>query len=361
LILGIDQFGARLKEQYDKVIAFVVLLLLLSSLLYLGVKVGLIRQMQMDFDGWLRSRCPLHPNAVVVEPDVFRAGKQALSQPFQLPESSETNGFMFVPETRFNCRECRLPVYIDAKECPFCHAEVAPPTPPNPNADDDGDGMLTGWENRYGLDPFDPNDAEKDNDGDDYSNLIEFKEGFDPTDPKSHPAAVEKLHLVNITGERFALLLKSRLKTRSGDKFAINYRLPSGETKTDFVKIGETIAGFKVTNYEEKGRMVEVPFKHREDVSELTLMTKDDEPIVLVMRKARLHVELTAHLSLSLPDGTIKVQTVKKDATFKIDGALHRVIAIDVAKGHVVIRDERNKREIVVERAVAPSADALGK
>jgi hypothetical protein len=359
LILGIDKIGVRLKEQYDKVIAFVVLLLLLTSFVYLGLRVYLIRQMQADFDGWLRSRLPRNPHAAIVEPDSFNTAKQSLGEPFKLSEASLTNGVLFVPETRFNCRECRLPVHIEAEACPFCHAVVVPAVPDDPNADTDGDGMPNSWEAKYDLDPFDASDADKDNDNDGHSNLVEYREGkFDPTDPTKHPAAVEKLVVADITGKRFGLRFNSRVKTRSGYKFGLNYRLPSGETKTDFAEIGDTVAGFKLIKYEEKMVMVDKPFKHKADLSELTLSTPQGELIILVKGKARLHVELTAHLALTLPDGTVEKLAVKKDATFDLDGATHRVIAIDVGEGRVVIRDERNQREIVVKRAEPSGAEA---
>jgi len=355
LILGIDQIGNRIKEQYDKVLAFVVLLVLLSSLIYLGVKVGLIRQMQADFDGWLKSRRPANPEAAVIGPEVYETGKLSLEDPFQLDHATWTNVAMFVPETRFNCRECLLPVPIDADECPHCHTTPEPPEPPNPDAD--GDGMPTVWEERYGLDPFDPSDAEKDNDNDGYTNLAEYKEDKDPTDDTSKPAAFKQLVLEKITGKRFGLRFNSRVKTRSGFKFGLNYRLPDGTTKTDFAEIGDTVAGFTLKKYEEKMVEVEKPFRHTADLSELTLETEDGKTIVLVKGKPQLHVELTAHLALTLPDGSVKRLAVKKDETFELDGAMHRVIAIDVAEGRVVIRDESKQREIVVQRASAATAD----
>ncbi len=352
MILGIDQIGTRIKEQYDKVIAFAVLLLLLASLVYLGVKVGLIRQMQADFDGWLRSRRPTNPNAEVIAPDAYNAASQSLAEPFQLDHATWTNVLMFVPETRFNCRECRLPVHIEAANCPFCQTEVEEPEPPNP--DPDGDGMPTVWEERYGLDPFDPADAAKDNDNDGYTNLAEYKESTDPTDPDSRPAAVERLVLEKISGKRFGLRFNSRIKDASGNyKFGLNYRLPDGTTKTDFAKIGDTVAGFTLKAYEEKMVQVEKPFKRTADLSELTLTTEDGQTIVLVKGKARLHVELTAHLMLTLPDGSVKRQAVKKDEVFELDGVKHTVIAIDVAEGRVVIRDEQRGREIVVLRSTS--------
>jgi len=46
--------------------------------------------------------------------------------------------------------------------------------------DKDDDGMPDWWEEKYGLDPEDPNDANQDPDGDGYSNLEEYKRGTNP-------------------------------------------------------------------------------------------------------------------------------------------------------------------------------------
>lgn len=46
--------------------------------------------------------------------------------------------------------------------------------------DIDNDGMPNWWEEKYGLDPFDPDDAEKDADGDGYSNVEEYKMDMNP-------------------------------------------------------------------------------------------------------------------------------------------------------------------------------------
>lgn len=351
--LGVNQMGVRVREHYDKIIAFVVLLLLLTSLVYLGVKVVLIRQMQAHFDQWLRSLRPQHPEAAVVEPDAYRAAVKALESPFQIEHVAWTNVFMFVPETRFNCRECRLPVRLGATECPFCKTSVAPKVAKNP--DPDGDGMPTEWEEEYGLDPFDDSDAPKDNDNDGYTNLDEFKEETDPANPESHPAAIERLTLKSITGKKFGLRFNSRIKTGKGLKFGLNYRLPSGETKTDFVTVGEQVARFTVKAYTPKEVKVLKPFPRTEDRSELTLVTEDGEAIVLVKGQAKLHVELTAHLQLTLPDGAGAEYAVKKDDVFKLDEAAYQVIAIDAEERRVILQDERSQNKIVVQGAVAPA------
>jgi hypothetical protein len=51
------------------------------------------------------------------------------------------------------------------------------------NQDSDEDGMPDWWENRYGLNPNDPDDANGDFDGDGLTNLGEYQTGTGPTNP----------------------------------------------------------------------------------------------------------------------------------------------------------------------------------
>ncbi|MBE0668058.1 MAG: hypothetical protein IH593_10375 [Bacteroidales bacterium] len=55
-------------------------------------------------------------------------------------------------------------------------------TDPN-NPDTDGDGMPDGWEADNGLNPLDPNDGALDNDDDGLNNEDEFNHGTDPNNP----------------------------------------------------------------------------------------------------------------------------------------------------------------------------------
>jgi T5SS/PEP-CTERM-associated repeat protein len=55
----------------------------------------------------------------------------------------------------------------------------------DPSFDADGDGMVNGWEQTYGLDPLNAADANADSDGDGFSNLQEFQAGTDPTNASS--------------------------------------------------------------------------------------------------------------------------------------------------------------------------------
>ncbi len=59
------------------------------------------------------------------------------------------------------------------------------------DADSDNDGMPDWWEERYGLNPFDPADAFEDLDGDGASNLEEYLAGTDPTKASSTPGITD--------------------------------------------------------------------------------------------------------------------------------------------------------------------------
>jgi hypothetical protein len=71
---------------------------------------------------------------------------------------------------------------IVAPTIPASYVATYDLVPLDPAQDQDGDGLLNGWEALHGLDPFDPSDAVLDNDGDGLNNLEEQSQGTDPTD-----------------------------------------------------------------------------------------------------------------------------------------------------------------------------------
>ncbi len=356
---GGNRFISRLKEHYDKVISFAVLLLLVSSLLLLVVRVRMMTQVEADFEGWMRALRPMNEHAAAVDPAAYEAARRGLLSPTLLSapgESAPDILWMFVPETRFNCRECRHPVSVLADTCPFCQAPVVPPEPTS--LDHDGDGMPTDWERRYGLDPFDPSDAHKDFDGDGYTNLEEYLAGTDPTDPESRPSAVAagRVSLVRISGTQFGLRFNSRIRTQDGGfRFGLNYRLPDGQTKTDFVIIGESVAGFIVEKYEEKLVRAEPPRLGMDDLSELTLRTPKGDAIILVKDRPVQYVELLAHFKLDLQGAVVQVEARKgEDVVF--DGSTYRVIDVDASDRLVILQDKESRLETTIRQAAGDGA-----
>ncbi len=350
--LGINGFLGRIKEHYDKVIAFAVLLALVTSLVLLVVAmIPMQRQEEAGFERWLKDLRPQHPDAALVESSAYDQALHSLQSPLLLVVpggEGASNAWMFVPETRFNCRECRHPVAVAAETCPFCNTPVVPIEPET--MDHDGDGMPTEWERQYGLDPFDASDAQKDFDGDGWTNLEEFTAGKDPTNPDSRPPAIGRVTLDNITGTQFGLRFNSRVTTGSGFKFGLNYRLPDGSMRTEFVKIGDTVEGFKVERYEEKSEPAKQPGLSKVDVSELILLTPKGEPITLVKERAVRYVELIAHLSLKLRDEVQRFEKRKGDS-FEVDGGTYSVIDVDGKGGSVVIRGESADSTITIRQA----------
>lgn len=349
---GGNRFLTSIKEHYDKVIAMMVLLVLVVSVVLLVQSFGQMKHDKDQFDHWLSSLTPVNEHAEDVDPSAYQNAMMALQTPMHmiLPEQDDREDFlwMFVPETRFNCRECLHPVPIEADVCPFCQTIVEQPEPEI--VDHDGDGMPTWWELKHGLDPHDPTDAHTDLDGDGYTNLEEYLAGTDPTDPDSRPCALTRVSLKEISETRFALQFTSRVRTQSGFRFGLNYRLPDGQTKTDFASIGSNVAGFILKAYEEKIVSAEPPRLGREDRSELTLETPLGGTLVLVMNQPKHYIERTAHLQLDL-HGEQTLHLVVEGQNFVLDERNYTVIAIDGDRRRVVIHSHELGKETTISQA----------
>lgn len=85
---------------------------------------------------------------------------------------------------------------------------------PPPLADTDGDGMPDSWEDQYGLDKNNPNDATADLDRDGLSNLREYQNLTDPTSALSGgKAMVAYTYDHEMTTDKISLLLDSGFNT----------------------------------------------------------------------------------------------------------------------------------------------------
>ena len=108
----ISELTTRVKTHYDRISAFLTLVVLLVSLVYLAVHVGLAKRMQQDFDQSIRSLRPAHPHAKPVQSDLFDQSIGTLESPVMLNYQAWSNGSVFVPESRMSCPDCRRPVPV---------------------------------------------------------------------------------------------------------------------------------------------------------------------------------------------------------------------------------------------------------
>jgi len=329
-------------QQYDKMLMFVSLVLLLSSLVYLAVRVGLIRQMQQDFDGELQSYRPRHPHAQPVDPVLFESMTQQLENPPVIVVSGWTNIMLSVPPRRVVCTDskCLRPVPYEALVCPHCLSEQdVQVVEDDPGRDSSGDGIPDVWLLAHGLDPYTPA-ARLDADGDGFTNLEEFQADTDPRDPAAHPPLTDKLVVEDVTGTRFGMLYRSRARTADGYRFGLNY-LDGNQTATAFVRLGETVSGYIVTNHVERFEQTDSGLK--KDVSELTLV-RGDHSITLVREQPYQEVELTAHFRFALDNSQ---PTAKQGEFVTLRGVRYEVIGIDRSSRRVVLQPEPEDSEPV--------------
>jgi hypothetical protein len=333
------------RAHYDKLIAFVVLIGLLVSLVYLATAVDRIKETQAQDDREMARERIVHPEAADVDTNVFAEGKNRIAGPFQLQAWSNA---LFVPEDRILCMDCKRPIPINADRCPFCDAVNQLGTEDDPSKDADGDGIPNGWEKEHGFDPNDSADAAKDSDRDGFSNLEEYLGSSDPNDPNSYPPVEHKLRVVKINADPFKLRFKGvqRLPDETM-KFQINLR---GDVKTYFVRMNEEVEGFKIIKYDPKFEEREVEGiggKRRVDVSEITLQ-RGEKKILLQIGKDVQYSEYIAELLFTL-DKSKYIQRL--DSEFEIKGKKYKVIRFDTKQDAVVIERLLDGEQFTIRRA----------
>ena len=337
---GITGFA---KGYYDRLIAFAGLVLLLSTLVLLGVRVGALRSVQIAFQRQMDRMTPEHAEAMEVDTAPYRQAVKDMAEPFQLPEWSRP---AFVPEVRVWCADCRRPIPIKSDVCPFCDF-VQPDLTPKVDRDNDEDGMWDEWEMAYGLNPRDPGDARKDADGDGFLNVEEFgaTPKTDPTNPNSRPPYEVKLYVKEIRNLPFNLLLQGAQRLPDGSrKFQLNLR---DNSRSYFPRLGEEVQGFVLLDYREKSGTVETTgFTMKVDVSVLTIR-RGDRTIELTMGKKQSYVETSAVLLFTV-DGT--EFDVGQGGTFELRGKEYEVISIDSEQEAVVIRRLLDGKEWAIGR-----------
>ncbi|HEX5176453.1 MAG TPA: Amuc_1099 family pilus-like system protein, partial [Chthoniobacteraceae bacterium] len=161
----------------------------------------------------------------------------------------------------------------------------------------------TGWKTKYNLNPLDPRVEDEDPDKDGFSNVQEYlganrikdsnnpegdPDSTNPLDPKSHPPYHAVLWLKQWVQQMFQLVMKA-WDGDPKDPASLNFQINAItlNTPTQFLKIGDTVAGtkYKIDHFEQKSQLNPATGA-MDDVSELTLVnTETSDPVVLVKEK----------------------------------------------------------------------------
>lgn len=333
---------SKAKSVYDRILAFSAVALLIGSLMYLAVRMGMDRSEDARWRKTVEEMKPRCPSARVISSNVFGKAMISLEQPLQI-QYTNWSWKLVVPEPRVACIDCPVSIPFDAANCYRCGATNYDKGD-DPTVDTDADGMEDKWEIRYGLDPNDSSDAKLDLDNDGFANLLERKYETDPADDKSFPPYEAWLAVKEIKADQFRLLFKSHVNLQDGSKrFGIN---PRAGGKTYFVKLGEAVDGFTLVTFRTNivDKTVGNNMTIREDVSELDLR-RGEKLITLIKNKDVIWDEYKASLLFQLDE---QVFNVVKDQAFNFKGNEYLVILIDKDKSIVVIKRTSDGKEFTV-------------
>lgn len=211
--------------------------------------------------------------------------KEVLAKPLNYSKLFSRDTFSPLIE-RIACPKCGNQVAKNLDVCPSCGYEF----------DADQDGMPNQWEKRYGLNPFNADDAYLDKDEDGFSNIDECTQGTNPNDPASKPEEINPLgnyRLKRIYKKPLQLLFEGYMLLPDGTySFVIN-----SEDTSHFMKLGETITGYKIVDFKKESRnRTRMGVEVSEDVSKLSLLSEKGEKIVLTYHNITTEKELWAQI-----------------------------------------------------------------
>lgn len=330
----IEAIQAWFKAQYDKLLAFVVLVGLLLSLFFLGLYAKNLKQEEASFLQNLKALTPRFPKATPPDRSLFEEGAARRHEPFHLTEW--TNRLMS-PEMRVRCVKCDRPIPFSDKVCPFPACKGPQPDDPVLGADRDKDGIPNDWESANGMNPLDPADAQADPDADGFNNLEEYLSNTKPNDKTSAPPIIAKLRVVTVKPIPFSLMFMGVTKMPSG-KVVYQVNLRRGE-KTHWKELGESVEGFKLLRYEPAERSPDGK------VREVLTLEKDGNEIPLPKREPQPWSEWEAVLRFEMENRTF---AVRKHAEFDLRGVKYRVKEIDTAGKRVLIVEPLSNKEVWV-------------
>ncbi len=260
---------------------------------------------------------PPKPAAPTEKALEVEAATKKLAQPSQWTFGGRSG--LFVPEKHF--------IAANGMPATLQNTEVHPPVPNE-------------WLEQFGLPIADADVLQQDPDGDGFTNLEEWQGHTNPTDKNSHPPFIAKLKMKAFNREPFHLVFASS----SGETYTIN----STDLKdpTQFLKIGETIAGtkFKLIKFTEK-HQVNPATSGEDDVSELLIENEETkEQLALVKEKVMISPESVGTFVYLWGDR--KEMQIKKDQEFSLPPQSEiRYKLIDVQPDKAVIVNTQKPEE----------------
>lgn len=321
------------KQHYEKAILIAVLLALVGSAAYLG------HHLTTRAAALKASERP-----VVAGPDQrfadlgFAGYSNGLAQLGSPAQAAGTSNRLFVSEIRVFCVRCGKWIGHYDLKCPFCEA-AQPSIDRGIYEDSDKDGLPDVYEEKHGLDPYNPDDARLDHDGDGFSTLEEFAAGTNPKSAADMPSLFVKLRLAGVQQLPFKLRFVAVQKLSDTLlKFQINAR---SLDRTFFPKIGDVIEGYTIDSY---------------DKATDTLTLKRGDAVKKLQRgKVIDDDQLIVHFVFLL-DGS-KLQC-RAGETFSLRDQKARLVEIAADRKTVKIQHEGG-REYVVSKATADESAAM--
>ncbi len=229
-----------IQQNYEMLLLVIVLMGLLISAAILMIRTS---QHQQELDEARWESITEGKMTKPVDPERYEQLLGSIQQPFGVGSYSNR---MFVSELRVWAIGSGKPVPYDALQCTFTGAGQ-PAMVPELNRDSDLDRMPDVFEEKYGFNKLNPDDADQDMDGDGFKNWEEYSYDTDPSDPNSYPPLTAKLRLTRTIPTPFKLRFTGRAELPGGRvQYQLNLR---SLTRTYFVEKGESIEGFELTEY----------------------------------------------------------------------------------------------------------------
>lgn len=318
------------RKTYDRLLALVILAALLVALVMLGLQAQSLKRDQDRFDGDLQQLTPRHMTAQAEGRGMLESAVGLLDSPFQ---SGQWASRLLVPEQRVRCVNCERPIPYSAKACGFCQKDQPETVVVT---DKDHDGILDEWEEKYGLNPLDPDDAKGDPDQDGFANKEEFDFRTHPKNPDEHPPALAKVVVEKIQPISFRLIFKGTSRLAGKTVFQINLR---SNERTWWPALGEEVEGFKVVEFSDNG--AEGP---------VLTIKRGDKLIPLIKGREVPRNEYEVTLRSTIDE---KRYVARVESEFELKGVKYRVNKVDMDGLRVLIHDPSRKMDVWIERQLS--------